>query len=131
MADDEVDLDSGFLMVPAALPEQPAEPIDSATGGSGSEAPDTDQPNDNDQIREGDGPESVAPRVVEGEREVSFSFTADRNALFAAWNALANLADLAGRVSVSASVTSTTPLDKHTLEHGVLEPLPELRLIPE
>ena len=127
VADDEVDLDSGFLIVPGAFPEEP-KPADTVTGshlGSG----DTPHPQGTDNVREGnETPYAVRP-VVEDEREVTFSFTADRDVLFSAWNALANLADLVGKVTVSAKGSSMTPIDKHKLENGVLEPLRELGLI--
>lgn len=71
------------------------------------------------------------PGVVEGEREVAISFIADRSALYSAWNSLANLADLAGSVSVSAKATSASGFDKNRLENGVLEPLRELGLLEE
>ena len=76
----------------------------------------------------GSGDESTATATTE-EREVTVSFTANRDALFNAWNALANLADLAGKVSVSARAEGT--LDKGRLENGVLEPLRELGLIDD
>ena len=58
-------------------------------------------------------------------------FTAGRDALFSAWNALANLADMAGNVTVSVSVDEAVELDRHRLENGVLEPLRELGLIDD
>ena len=129
VADDEVDLDSGFLIVPGALPEEP-QPANTFTGndpGTG----DKPQPQGTDNVKEGDETPYVARPVVEEEREVTFSFTADRDALFSAWNALANLADLVGKVSVSAKGASINPIDKRKLEHGVLEPLRELGLIDD
>ena len=71
---------------------------------------------------------SVAPAAAD-EREVALSFTAERDALYGAWNALANLADLAGEVSVS--VRAEGALDKAKLENGVLEPLREFGLIDD
>ena len=71
----------------------------------------------------------MEPPAVEDEHEVAFSFTADRDALFNAWNALANLADVAGEVSISAKAKPKSGYDKSTLEYGVLEPLRELGLI--
>ena len=128
VADDEFDLDSGFLIVPGALPEDPTPP--DTFSGSDPASGDTPQPQRTDNIREGEPP-YVAPRGVEEGSEVSFSFTADRDALFSAWNALANLADIVGKVSVSAKGTSMDPIDKHKLENGVLEPLRELGLIDD
>ena len=46
-------------------------------------------------------------------------------------NALANLADLAGKVSVSVRASSESGFDKNRLENGVLEPLRELGLIED
>ena len=129
VADDEVDLDSGFLIVPGALPTAPqtADAVIDSDPGTG----DTPQASGTDNIREATETPYVARPVAEEEREVTFSFTADRDALFSAWNALANLADLVGKVSVSAKGTSMNPIDKHKLENGVLEPLRELGLIDD
>jgi len=60
---------------------------------------------------------------------VQLSFEADRNQLFTAWNAIANLADLAGKVQVSITANSEKGFDKNRLENGVLEPLRETKLI--
>ena len=129
VADDEVDLDSGFLIVPGAFPEE-TKPADTVIGGDPGRG-DTPHPQGTDNVREGnETPYAVRP-VVEDEREVTFSFTADRDVLFSAWNALANLADLVGKVSVSAKGASMTPIDKHKLENGVLEPLRELGLLDD
>ena len=81
--------------------------------------------------RETDDPVAVQPPVAEDEREVAFSFTADRDALFNAWNALANLADVAGEVSITARAKPKGEYDKSTLEYGVMEPLRELGLIDD
>jgi hypothetical protein len=43
--------------------------------------------------------------------------------LFSAWNAIANLADLAGKVSVTVRADSAAGFDKGKLQNGVLEPL--------
>ena len=127
VADDEIDLDAGFLIVPKALPVKPVEPTSTPTGGDqdtnglggtgvggGGETTDT-----------GD----VSPPVGKDEREVALSFVAGRNDLYAAWNALANLADVAGEVSISARAKPKSGFDKSKLENGVLEPLRELGLI--
>ena len=71
------------------------------------------------------------PPTATSEREVALSFTADRDAMFSAWNVLANLADLAGKVRISATATADDALDKGKLENGVLEPLRELGLIDD
>lgn len=63
------------------------------------------------------------------QKSVEFSFSADRNQLFSAWNAIANLADLAGKVSVTVRADSAAGFDKSKLQNGVLEPLRESDLI--
>jgi hypothetical protein len=60
---------------------------------------------------------------------VQFSFDADRNKLYAAWQALANLADLCGKLTVSVKGEPPQNLDKSKLENGVYEPLREANLI--
>ncbi|WP_161952779.1 hypothetical protein [Moorella stamsii (nom. illeg.)] len=56
-------------------------------------------------------------------------FVADRNQLFTAWNALANLADLAGKVSVIIRAEREDGFDRIKLQNGVIEPLKEADLI--
>ena len=127
VADDEIDLDSGFLIVPSALPEQPAEPGGQASigteasGGSGESA-------------EGGGAsatsESPQPAPTHS-RDIVLSFTVDQSNVYAAWNAVANLADVAERVTISAKATPPSGHDKAKIENGVLEPLRELGLIED
>ena len=122
--DDEIDLDSGFLVVPTALPEKPVDTFD----GDRWPEPAEDAGSEN-EIRDDTGPGNpVVPAATEKD-EIALSFTADRDALYGAWNALANLADLAGKVSVSAKAEGA--LDKGKLENSVLEPLRELGLIDD
>ena len=126
MDEDEIDLDSGFLMHPAALPVQPAEAAD------GGEWPPKPEAGVGPvlEVWENAAPGASMPPAATDTREiVALSFTADRDALYGAWNALANLADLAGEVSVSARAEGA--LDKAKLENGVLEPLRELGLIDD
>ena len=127
--DDEIDLDSGFLILPRAIPEKPVEP-NSANGEGGQTTYETEPTDGVSESQETTGPADASPDV-EDEREVVFSFTADSQALFHAWNALANLADLSGEVSISARAKPKSGFDKNTLEYGVLEPLRELGLIDD
>jgi hypothetical protein len=60
---------------------------------------------------------------------VEIAFSADRNQLFTAWNAVANLADLAGKVSVRVTAESASGFDRGKLQNGVIEPLQEAELI--
>ena len=125
--DDEVDLDSGFLIVPTALPEKPVEPSSTTSKGDPG-TDDTGTTGGGSEDRETSDTGDVSP-VIEDEHEVAFSFIAGRNDLYAAWNALANLADVAGEVSISARAKPKSGFDKSKLENGVLEPLRELGLI--
>jgi hypothetical protein len=61
--------------------------------------------------------------------EVELTFSADRNQLFNAWNAMANLADIAGKVKVTVRAENADGLDKSKLQNGVIEPLREADLI--
>jgi len=119
VADDEIDLDSGFMMLPTAIP-QPApvpgpEPMPPGPG----------------PVPPGPGPvpPGPTPPPEQAETRVQLSFAADRNALFTAWNAMANLADLAGQVRVTVEAESPKGFDKSKLQNGVLEPLREADLI--
>ncbi len=124
VAEDEIDLDSGFLILPAALPAQP-EAVDGAelwsspelSTGLVRETPDSPEPS-----------ASTTPATLDADA-VALSFSADRDTLYGAWNALANLAALADRISIN--VEAKGALDKAKLENGVLEPLRELGLIDD
>ena len=128
IADDEIDLDSGFLIAPDALPAQPApdppstgdETGDGDSGGTGNENGSGESDDTGGDSTSSDGSDA---------REVNLAFTADQSDLFAAWNALANLADVAGTVSINAKATPPEGYDKTKLENGVIEPLRELGLI--
>jgi hypothetical protein len=63
------------------------------------------------------------------QKVVEIAFSADRNQLFAAWNAVANLADLAGKVSVTVRAKSEKGFDRSKLQNGVIEPLKEADLV--
>ena len=127
VGEDEIDLESGFLMMPQAVPVTiPA----GTTTGSGVVAPTS--PDGAPPLVLSPPPSGTAgtsPTGAGPEKSVEFSFSADRNQLFAAWNAIANLADLAGKVSVTVRADSAAGFDKGKLQNGVLEPLRESDLI--
>ena len=128
VADDEIDLDSGFLIVPSALPEKIVPTTSASLGGAEVRYLPVEtggEPLKVAEIREDQRP------TIETAGNISFSFTADRDTLYAAWSALANLADLSGKVTVSAEAVSEDEFDKNKLENGVLEPLRELGLIKD
>lgn len=133
VAEDEVDLESGFLMMPGAVPVTAPSPTTAGT-----------EPTSVTAVGPGGGPPLVltptagAPAGGRGaaptsgapdQRIVDFNFSADRNQLFSAWNAIANLADMAGKVTVTVHADSDEGFDKGKLQNGVLEPLREADLI--
>ena len=133
VGEDEIDLESGFLMMPGAVPVTApspttagAEPTSVTAGGPGIEPTLTLTPTP--------GPPSGVPGASPSggapvQKSVEISFSADRSELFSAWNAIANLADLAGKVSVTVRAESANGFDRTKLQNGVLEPLKEANLI--
>jgi hypothetical protein len=128
IAEDEIDLDGGFLMIPETIPQPSPAPVPGTPGspqpptpggapaGGGFQEPPLPQPT-------GGAPAPPQPSTVQ------FSFDADRHKLYAAWQALANLADLCGKVTVSVKSEAPQNIDKSKLENGVYEPLREANLI--
>ncbi|MBI2988835.1 MAG: DUF499 domain-containing protein [Deltaproteobacteria bacterium] len=122
-SDDEIDLETGFLMMPQTIPQaagvEPIPPGPTPPGpgpGSGPTPP---------------GPTPQELPLESSEKVVEITFMADRNQLFTAWNAVANLADLAGSVSVTVKAESEKGFDQSKLRNGVLEPLEEANLIDD
>ena len=131
VAEDEIDLDSGFLIAPAALPAPTAAMVPAPGGDAEDDDFHRSKHGGADLTRERkDAAEDVKPPTA-GSRDLTISFSADRNELYNAWNALANLADAAGRISVRVQATSDVGFDRAKLENGVLEPLRELGLIDD
>jgi len=129
IADDEVDLDGGFVMIPETIP-QPSPVSPSGTPS----APHSPAPgaatSGGGQFQEPTPPQSPGGAPAPSQfKAVEFSFAADRNKLYAAWQALANLADLCGNVTVSVKGEPPQNIDKSKLENGVYEPLREANLI--
>jgi hypothetical protein len=121
ISDDEVDLESGFLMLPQAIPADVVPPP-----GVGPVHPDTTpQPG----ITSRPEPGSPSPLPAPADKVVQLSFTANRDQIYTAWNAIANLAEMAGKVEVSIRAESEKGFDKSKLQNGVLEPLREIELI--
>ena len=129
VAEDEIDLDSGFLIAPAALPA-PAAAVAPAPGGGAEDDVRYPTPGGGSSATRERKDEDEKPPPT-GPRDLTISFSADRTELFNAWNALANLADAAGKVSVRVQATSDAGFDDAMLENGVLEPLRELGLIDD
>jgi len=117
VSDDEIDLDSGFLIMPPAIPQAAPGPEPTPPG------PTPPGP--------GPGPEPIPPGPVPtaAQTTVELVFRADRTQLYTAWQAIGNLADMAGTVSVAVKAESEKGFDQNKLRNGVLEPLEEADLI--
>jgi hypothetical protein len=115
VSEDEIDLSSGFLIMPDAVPQPPPAP-EPGTGG-------VRDPGTKPQ------PQQSTTDPNQPQKEIAFEFTADRDKLYNAWNAIANLAEMAGKVSVTVRASSDKGFDKNKLNNGVLEPLREEDLI--
>ena len=126
VAEDEIDPDAGFIMLPAAIPAPATVTPPQPPGGGGGEQPPVTPPV-TPPTDGGEQPPVTPP--VQTQTNVQLSFSADRNALFTAWNAIANLADMAGKVNVSVQAETAEGFDKSKLQNGVLEPLREADLI--
>jgi hypothetical protein len=126
IAEDEIDLDGGFVMIPEAIPESSPVPVPGT--------PESPQPPTPGAAPAGGGFQEPLPPLggtpaPPDPSTVQFSFEADRNKLYAAWQALANLADLCGKLTVSVKGEAPQNLDKSKLENGVYEPLREADLL--
>ncbi|PKN67833.1 MAG: AAA family ATPase [Deltaproteobacteria bacterium HGW-Deltaproteobacteria-15] len=129
LADDEIDLDSGFLMLPAAVPEAlAAQPSGTTPGG-----PDTvTSPGVHGEptgagAGTGSGPSVTAPEVVGRKKRIILTFEATREQVFKAFPAIANLADKSdgAKVRIRVEGTSEDGFDQSWLRNAVDEPLDE------
>ena len=120
IAEDEIDLDSGFLMVPSAIPQ--SQTVESATLTPTPDSTPVAEPSTGSTPAQ----ETVAPIV---QRVVELSFFADKDQIFKAWQAIANLAEYTGRISVTVRAESEQGFDRGKLQNGVLEPLREAGLL--
>jgi hypothetical protein len=124
--EDEIDLESGYIIIPQGIPSAVTPPItESPNPPMGGDAPTSE----GDKTDLGHGGPKATSAVSFEQKEVDISFTADRNQIFEAWNAIANLAGLAGKVSVRLHAESEKGIDKAKLQNGVIEPLKEANLI--
>ena len=133
VAEDEIDLDSGSLLLPQAIPTPAPSPVSGPTIvglAGGPEVPNGGTPGGLTPtpgvVPPGPTPTPGKPAI---ETTVELTFAAGRDALFTAWNAMANLADMAGKVTVTVRAESPQGFDKSKLQNGVYEPLREADLI--
>ena len=87
VSEDEIDLDSGFLIVPGALPEKAAEVTLPAPGVVEDATSDIGQTAEVRDLREPGDSGDEWQRTVEGGSEFRLSFVADRHKLFGVWPA--------------------------------------------
>ena len=120
VSDDEVDLDSGFVMLPQAIPAETVPQPGPGPIPPGPTPPGPIPP---------PGPGLQPPSPTPTDKVVQLIFTASRDQIYDAWNAIANLADMAGKVEVSLRAESQMAFDKSKLQNGVLEQLREIGLI--
>jgi len=130
VADDEIDLDTGFLIMPLAVPEpaapaQPVIPTPAPGGASTSVGVPTPA---------GGGAAGAAVTTVPDQAQhlVSLCFKATREQVFKVFPAIANLADKAdgGCITISIEATSEAGFDKSWLRNAVGEPLDEADIEP-
>ncbi|MHC5055013.1 MAG: ATP-binding protein [Planctomycetota bacterium] len=117
LPEDEVDLDSGFLMVPSAVPEPEAV----STGGADPVVSPVGPP-ETGEVK----PTTVGPEA-DGQTSVRMRFRATRDQVFKAFPAIANLADKADgrKVSIQIEAESEEGFDRSWLRNAVQEPLDE------
>ncbi len=125
LAEDEVDFESGFIMVPSAVPEAAAAP------GGVPTAPGVPTPGPGTPVQPGvpGGAPAPAPGTPAASRQstVRLKFKATRDQIFKAFPAIANLADKSdeGKVDVNVEGTSAAGFDPSWLRNAVEEPLDE------
>jgi hypothetical protein len=134
MSEDEVDLDSGFLMMPEAAPVPPAAAAptgggEPSTGGvPGPSGGTTTMPPPGGATTGGTLPAGAgtgaAPKV---RTSVRIAFPASRKEVFKSFEAIANLADKSegGKVQISIVGRSPDGYDPNWLRNAVQEPLDE------
>jgi uncharacterized protein len=124
--EDEVDLESGFLIMPAAIPEPPAPAPDQPGEAGESEAEPSYSPAPTPPPV--GSPVPVAPTPIpQVRREVEIVFSATRDQIFKAFPAIANLAEKSdgGKVTIRVQGASGNGFDPAWLRNAVEEPLDE------
>jgi len=133
IVEDEIDLESGFLMMPQAIPQpEPVggiEPSVVVSGTGGVVPPAGGVPGGATTPTGMSGGGQVISPPAAANKRVDLTFSADSNGLFTAWKAVANLADMAGKVTVSIHAELEKGFDEVKLRNGVYEPLREADLI--
>jgi hypothetical protein len=120
MTEDEVDLDNGFLMVPAAVPAAVPPPGPTPP----SPIPPGPTPPGPSPTPPGPTPPGPKPAV---RTAVRIRFTANRDQVFKSFSAIANLADKSdnGKISIVVDGQAGAGYDANWLRNAVQEPLDE------
>jgi len=124
VADDEIDLDTGFIMLPQAVPQAvpvtPPGPV--PPGPQPGPTPPGPGP-----VPPGPTPAGPKPAV---RTAVRIRFTADRNQVFQSFSAIANLADKSdnGKISIVVEGHAAAGYDANWLRNAVQEPLDEANI---
>ncbi|MBN2291556.1 MAG: DUF499 domain-containing protein, partial [Pirellulales bacterium] len=130
MTDDEVDLDNGFLMMPAAVP-MPSPPTGSGEISGGVKFPVTGEGRSTggELPTMGTRPETIGSggTTPTGRTNIQITFPASRDDVFKSFQAIANLADKSdgGKIKITINGQATSGYDPHWLRNAVEEPLDE------
>ncbi len=126
LAEDEVDFESGFLMVPTAIPEAAGVVVPGSTA-VGSENPGSAPGVPTPAVATATPPTPPGRPAAGGQNVVRLKFKATRDQVFKAFPAIANLADKSddSKVTVSVEGTSSEGFDPSWLRNAVEEPLEE------
>jgi len=126
LAEDEVDFDSGFLMVPRAIPGPPQETGFTLAPPGGS----VTQPSNIPAVGHAGATSTTLGAATARRNFVRLVFKATRDQIFKAFPAIANLADKSdeGKVTVSVEGTSSDGFEPSWLRNAVEEPLDEAEI---
>jgi hypothetical protein len=130
MTDDEVDLDNGFLMVPAAVPmaaPQPAGGTETSAGAIPTPAGGAPTPPTGGQPTGGAAVSGATPAI---RTSIRISFPASRDDVFKSFQAIANLADKSddAKIKIVIDGQAAAGYDPNWLRNAVQEPLDEANI---
>lgn len=126
LADDEIDLDDGFLILPQALPAPP-EPVLGPAQGPGPVTPTPIPPEPGPTPPQ---PGGLPPLPAPLQTTIRLTLTMTRQQLYASFGAIGNLVEQAGQVKLTIEVTNTAGFDQVWLRNAVYEPLEEAGIEP-
>jgi len=122
VADDEIDLDTGFIMLPQAVPQAaPVTPPGLVPPGPSPTPPGPEQTS---------GPGPTTPGPASKRTSIRIRFPATRKQVFDSFPAIANLADKSddGKINVVIEGQSSDGYDPNWLRNAVEEPLDEANI---